>query len=123
MLKNARRVTGIFDNGLPAAQRAVQPKDEPVQPKMMPFPHCRPDQSLQFNHGIGSSDMRLFCSGPEPFVGLARLHQRPSNEQSMRLSLVMSTAPSSVWGGAARAWDGAVAVQQVLFPGHSLARA
>src|SRR5262249_11276353 len=41
--QNASRVMGIFDDGLPAAQYAVQPKDELVQPKMPLSPHRRPD--------------------------------------------------------------------------------
>ena len=59
--QNASRVMGIFDDGLPAAQYAVQPKDELVQPKMTLSPHRRPDQSplLRFSHGIGCLTARL----------------------------------------------------------------
>src|SRR5262249_56734384 len=59
--QNASRVVGVFDDGLPAAQQAVQPKDEPLQPKMPLSPHCRPDQPPlpQSIHGIGCLTARL----------------------------------------------------------------
>ena len=59
--QNASRVMGVFDDGLPAAQYAVQPKDELVQPKMTLSPHRRPDQSPlpRFSHGIGCLTARL----------------------------------------------------------------
>src|SRR5262249_57806800 len=59
--QNASRVVGIFDDGLPASQYAVEPKDELVQPKMTLSPHRRPDQSPlpRFSHGIGCLTARL----------------------------------------------------------------
>src|SRR5262249_11519032 len=65
--QNASRVVGIFDDGLPAAQYAVQPKDDLVQ--------RQPDQSPlpQFIHGIGGLTARLLqyynpliCTGFQP---------------------------------------------------------
>src|SRR5262249_1689871 len=59
--QNTSGVMGVFDDGLPAAQYAVQPKDELVQPKMTLSPHRRPDQSPlpRFSHGIGCLTARL----------------------------------------------------------------
>src|SRR5262249_23186034 len=64
--QNASRVMGVFDDGLPAAQHAVQPKDELLQPKMTLSPHCRPDQPplLQSIHRTGCLTPRLlqYCN-------------------------------------------------------------
>src|SRR5262249_23277040 len=59
--QNASRVVGVFDDRLPAAQRAAHPKDEPPQQKMPPPPHSRPDQPPlpQPMHGIGCLTARL----------------------------------------------------------------
>ena len=73
--QNTSGVMGVFDDGLPAAQYAVQPKDELVQPKMTLSPHHRPDQSPlpRFSHGIGCLTARLLryyylliCPGFQP---------------------------------------------------------
>ena len=73
--QNASRVVGKFNDGLPAAQHAVEPKDELVQPKMTLSPHRRPDQSPlpRFSHGTGCLTARLLqyyylliCPGFQP---------------------------------------------------------
>src|SRR5215831_16401679 len=98
--QNASRVMGIFDDGLPAAQYAVQPKDELVQPKMPLSPHRRPDPPplLQSIHGTGCLTARLL---PLQSTNLHRLPicTKPHNEQSMTLKLVTLAAPSSLWIG------------------------
>ena len=114
--QNASRVMGIFDDGLPAAQYAVQPKDELVQPKMTLSPHRRPDQSPspRFSHGIGCLTARLLqyyylliCPGFQPAPS------PPSHERRMTLKLVWprprtdgSSRPLELRQVQARRWGG-----------------
>src|SRR5215831_16665710 len=80
--QNASRVMGVFDDGLPAAQHAVQPKDELLQPKMTLSPHCRPDQPplLQPSHGTGCLTARLLRHYHLLISPAPNLHLPPSNE-------------------------------------------
>src|SRR4029453_7796354 len=52
--ENAAGVASIFDDGLPAAQRAVDPEDDAVQPRVPASANCRPDelQSPERRHWV-----------------------------------------------------------------------